>query len=169
MTLNLEVGEAYVSANGVVFDIVDVEYYDWANCENKDYIGKSRNSGLRYDFSDTGSCHIYPRYSLVSRLEPEAKKEDAMVNSDGGPSKYYDFPQRPKTLNDLIEFKKMDFHRGNTFKAAYRFGEKGGTTKSYDCKKIIYSGVRMLMVEDGVKVVREYLQSLLDDPQFRED
>lgn len=88
--------------------------------------------------------------------------------SDGGPSEYYDFPEGAVTLNDLIEYKNMDFHTGNTFKACWRMGTKKGTTTTYDKKKIIYSGVRLLAKEVGVKEMKDYLQSLLDDPQFKE-
>lgn len=68
----------------------------------------------------------------------------AKVKSDGGATSYYDFPNDAKTLNDLIEFKKMSFARGNMFKAAYRLGEKEGSSIEYDLKKIIYFAERML-------------------------
>lgn len=88
------------------------------------------------------------------------------ITSDGGPSMYYDFPEGAITLNDLIEHKNMDFHRGNTFKACWRFGTKEGTTKEYDCRKIIYSGARMLMREVGTEALRKTLIDMLQDPQF---
>jgi hypothetical protein len=48
-----------------------------------------------------------------------------------------------------------------------RWGNKGGTTKEYDARKIIYSALRVLQMLKGKDEVRRYLQSLLDDPQFK--
>ena len=66
------------------------------------------------------------------------------ITSDGGPSVYYDFPEGCITLNDLIEHKGMSFAQGNIFKAAYRLGNKEGTSLEYDLKKIKYYADRML-------------------------
>jgi hypothetical protein len=90
------------------------------------------------------------------------------IKSDGGPAQYYDFPPNTITLNDLIEHKEMDFHRGNIFKACWRYGTKSGTTKEYDARKIIYSGARILMQLVGVAELRNTLQKMLDDSQFQE-
>lgn len=65
------------------------------------------------------------------------------TKSDGKSTSYYDFPVHSSTLNDLIEYKKMDFARGNIFKAAYRLGEKSGTDDLYDLNKIIYYAERL--------------------------
>jgi hypothetical protein len=95
--------------------------------------------------------------------------------SDGGPSAYFDFPKSWTTFNDFIEHKsefqwgKFSFHLGNVGKAVCRWGDKSGTTIEYDAKKIIYSGVRVLKMIVGTKATREYLQRLLDDPQFKGD
>lgn len=70
------------------------------------------------------------------------------VKSDGGATSYYDFPEGCTTLNDIIEFKKMNFARGNIFKAAYRLDEKDGTDSIYDLKKIIYFANRLLAIEE---------------------
>lgn len=90
------------------------------------------------------------------------------LNSNGGPTEYYDFPKGAITLNDLIEHQQMDFHRGNIFKACWRYGTKAGTTKEYDARKIIYSGARILMGLVGVAELRKTLTKMLDDPQFQE-
>lgn len=89
------------------------------------------------------------------------------IKADGGPAEYYDFPEGAITLNDLIEYKNMDFHRGNIFKACWRWGTKSGTTEDYDARKIIYSGARLLQKLAGVDALRETLQKMLDDPQFQ--
>lgn len=66
------------------------------------------------------------------------------IGSDGGPSEYYDFPEGATTLNDLIEFRRMDFAQGNIFKAAFRMGCKDGISLEYDLRKIIYYAQRKL-------------------------
>lgn len=95
------------------------------------------------------------------------------VQSDGGPSNYYDFPSEWQTFNDFIEYKSVNqwkgfsFHLGNIGKAICRWGDKGGTTIEYDAKKIIYSATRVLKMIVGVDKTREYLKVLLDDEQFK--
>jgi hypothetical protein len=97
------------------------------------------------------------------------------INSDGGPTDYYDFPASWTTFNDFIEHKSQtqwrgfSFHLGNIGKALCRWGDKKGTTEEYDAKKIIYSGVRILKMIIGTGATRRYLQRLLDDPQFKEE
>lgn len=66
-----------------------------------------------------------------------------MIKSDGGKTSYYELPEDAKELNDLIEYKNMNFALGNIFKACYRFGEKSGTEKMYDLNKIIYFAERL--------------------------
>jgi hypothetical protein len=94
------------------------------------------------------------------------------TKSDGGPSAYYDLPKGVVTLNDLIEVKGDaqwlgdTFHLANIVKAAWRWGDKEGTTKDYDARKFIYSGARLLLKLKGTAALRETLQQMLDDPQF---
>ena len=66
------------------------------------------------------------------------------VKSDGGSTTYYQIPEGATDLQDIIEFKKMEFGLGNIFKACYRYGDKDGTSKRYDMKKIIYFAQREL-------------------------
>lgn len=79
----------------------------------------------------------------IKRMDKEA---DNKITSDGKATAYYDFPKGASTLNDIIEFKDMNFARGNIFKAAYRLGEKNGIDDEYDLNKIIYYAERMLNV-----------------------
>jgi hypothetical protein len=98
---------------------------------------------------------------------------DGGVESDGGPSSYYDFPVDWKTWNDFADYKatkqwkEHSFHLGNVGKVLCRWGDKAGTTKSYDARKLIYSGLRVLLMLEGGQNVRSYLESLLEDPQFK--
>ena len=95
------------------------------------------------------------------------------VVSDGGPSKYYDFLNGWQTWNDLADYKSVkqwkehSFHLGNIGKAIFRWGEKDGTSKTYDAKKIVYSGLRVLLMLEGKDKVEKYLTDLLKDRQFK--
>tara|TARA_R110000823_G_scaffold235772_1_gene361669 strand:- start:85 stop:462 length:378 start_codon:yes stop_codon:yes gene_type:complete len=96
------------------------------------------------------------------------------VISDGGPSGYYDFYSNWKTWNDFADYKataqwkEHSFHLGNVGKVLCRWGDKVGTSKSYDARKIVYSGLRVLMMLEGKRKVREYLEKLLEDEQFKD-
>jgi hypothetical protein len=104
---------------------------------------------------------------MLTKIEGRPKKPD------GGPSGYYDFPAGALTLNDLLEYKGDkqwlgdSFHLSNVVKAAWRWGDKEGTTKAYDARKFIYSGARLLLKYVGVEELRKTLQAMLDDPQFK--
>jgi len=116
-----------------------------------------------------------PNNSISIKASPEVLKRPDLdkIHSDGGPTDYYDFPESWTTFNDFIEYKsewqwrEFSFHLGNIGKALCRWGDKNGTGIDYDAKKIIYSGVRVLKMIIGVEATREYLQRLLDDPQFK--
>lgn len=93
----------------------------------------------------------------------------------GGPARYYDLPYKDwDTTNDMGEYLALNrwfeysLHFKDLLKALVRFGSKGGTTKQYDIEKMIYSGCRAMVMLAGRKAVRDYLQKLLDDPQFKE-
>lgn len=122
-----------------------------------------------------------PNYPETNRLSGSAgiyskgipKEVYDKIHSDGGPTDYYDFPASWTTFNDFIEHKSQtqwlgfSFHLGNIGKAICRWGDKNGTTEEYDAKKIVYSGVRILKMLIGIEATRQYLQRLLDDPQFK--
>ena len=96
------------------------------------------------------------------------------TKSDGGPSGYYDFAGTWVTLNDAMEWLATNrwgayaLHLKDAMKACWRFGGKDGTDHAYDARKLVYSGLRLLVMIGGVKLAREYLLTLLDDPQFKE-
>lgn len=69
----------------------------------------------------------------------------AKIKSDGGGgANYYDLPENPSQLQDLIEFRNMNGNIKDIFKACYRMGLKDGTTDEYDMRKIVYYGLREL-------------------------
>ena len=121
----------------------------------------------------------YVPVDCIYKLNPKKQQKEEQVSeqkikSDGGPSLYYDFPSDWNTFNDFLEYKSVhqwkgfSFHLGNIGKAICRWGDKEGTTEVYDAKKIIYSATRVLKMIVGVQETRKYLQSLLDDEQFKQ-
>ena len=67
------------------------------------------------------------------------------MSGDGGSTpNQYALPESAKELQDLIEYRNMNFAIGNIFKACYRLGTKKGVKKDYDLRKIIYFAEREL-------------------------
>ena len=62
--------------------------------------------------------------------------DDQIQEQTGWSTSYYEIPEGAAELGDLIEHKGMNFNVGNIFKAAYRLGDKSGTTELYDLNKI---------------------------------
>ena len=78
-----------------------------------------------------------------------------MSDLTGWSSEYYELPEDATELQDLVEHKDMNFAVGNIFKAAYRLGDKPGTTSLYDLDKIIWFAQRekrrILKREEGIE------------------
>lgn len=97
------------------------------------------------------------------------------VPSDGGPSSYYDFEAGWVTLNDMMEhlaktrWLEFSLHLKDAMKACMRFGGKAGTEPAYDARKMVYSGLRLIVMIDGKAAAARYLETLTLDPQFRRD
>lgn len=64
--------------------------------------------------------------------------------NDGGSADYYKLPKEAKDLQDLIEFKKMNFACGNIFKAVYRLHDETHSNVVRDLHKIIWFANREL-------------------------
>lgn len=102
-----------------------------------------------------------------------AATRSAAVQSDGGPSSYYDFLPGWVTFNDFMEHKAVHqwggfaLHLKDIGKALCRFGVKAGTTQGYDARKIVYSGLRLLIMLEGRDAATAELRRLADDPQFQ--
>ena len=58
--------------------------------------------------------------------------------SNGWSTGYYELPEDATELQDLIEYREMNFAMGNIFKACYRTGHKDTASKLYDINKIIW-------------------------------
>ena len=128
---------------------------------------------IEYDCGKTQEAFQYQ--DGVELLTTPFTPKDIKPLVTGGPSPYYDFPfDTFKTTNDMMEFLadkkwgKYGIHLKDIFKGLCRWGDKDGTDLEYDARKIIYYGVRVLRLAVGNKEMRNYLQELLDNPQFKE-
>lgn len=65
-----------------------------------------------------------------------------MSDNNGGSTDYYKLPENTTDLQDLIEYRNMNFAIGNIFKACYRLGEKDKQRTIYDINKIIWFAER---------------------------
>lgn len=111
------------------------------------------------------------KWEIEDRMEPQVCNK---TKSDGGPSSYYDMPfSEWVTVNDMMEYLaeykwgKYGIHLKDIFKGLCRWGEKSGTNITYDTKKIIYYGCRVLRMLAGKEAVHKYLIELLEDQQFK--
>lgn len=73
---------------------------------------------------------------------PKNTKLEMQSDVTGWSSDYYQLPPDAKEMQDLIEYRDMNFAMGNIFKACYRYGHKANTTKEYDLDKIIWYAQR---------------------------
>ena len=65
-----------------------------------------------------------------------------MKGNGGSTPHQYSIPSDAKELQDLIEYRNMNFAIGNIFKACYRMGRKEGADELYDLNKIIFFAKR---------------------------
>lgn len=127
----------------------------------------------RVSITYNGVDYYIPAMYAYKIEDTPVSGNEGVVVSDGGPASYYDFPESWTTFNDFIESKSQrqwkgySFHLGNIGKAICRWGDKGGTTIEYDAKKIIYSACRVLKMIVGKDKLREYLNTILNDEQFK--
>lgn len=70
------------------------------------------------------------------------QNKQAEVENSGGPNTKYDIPEGAKILQDLIEYKEMNFAVANIFKAAYRLGNEQDPDVVRDLDKIIFFAKR---------------------------
>jgi hypothetical protein len=139
---------------------------------------RHREDGPAVEYAD-GRKSWYLNGEEVTEEEVMGNSTKDNVNSlstksDGGPSSYYDMPfQEWMTLNDQMEYLAQNkwgiyaIHLKDVFKGLGRWGDKEGTTPLYDTKKGIYYFCRVMKMMVGAEGLRDYLQSLLDDPQFK--
>jgi len=61
-----------------------------------------------------------------------------MTKNSGGSTDYYKLPPGAKDLQDLIEFKNMNFAQGNLMKSVYRLGDCPHSSAIRDLNKILW-------------------------------
>lgn len=64
------------------------------------------------------------------------------TNTGGSTPSQYGLPEGAKDLQDLIEYRKMNFSLGNIFKAAYRMGHCDHSDELRDIEKILWYAER---------------------------
>ena len=62
--------------------------------------------------------------------------------NNGGSTDYYKLPSSATDLQDLIEFKNMNFAQGNIFKAIYRLNDSHHSDNIRDLNKVIWFAQR---------------------------
>ena len=72
-----------------------------------------------------GACSDHDKW--VSKIEP-----------GGSTPEQYSIPENAKELQDLIEYREMNFSMGNIFKACYRSGTCSHSDELRDINKIIW-------------------------------
>jgi hypothetical protein len=73
----------------------------------------------------------------ISKLLEQYKAiNKASCVNDGGSTDYYKVPQNAIDLQDLIEYKNMNWNIANIFKACYRLGECTHSDTTRDLNKI---------------------------------
>lgn len=66
------------------------------------------------------------------------------MSTGGSTPSQYALPEGANEIQDLIEYRGMNFAVGNIFKATYRLGHCGHADKAYDLRKIIWFAEREL-------------------------
>jgi len=159
--------------------IIEVDNYKLS------YLAKDTDDGYSwYIFEDECEAYQEPismeitsmKHRVADKLVEAYQETSITQDATGGPSPYYDMPYATwVTTNDQMEYLaehkwgKYAIHLKDIFKGLCRWGDKQGTTPSYDARKIIYYGLRVLMMLEGKASMQQYLSDLKNDPQFKED
>lgn len=78
-----------------------------------------------------------------------------MMNS-GGDTDYYLIPKNAEMVQDLIEYKDMNFAQGNILKAIYRLGNCKHSDAIRDLEKIIWFANRELKrIKNDIRTINE--------------
>lgn len=83
-------------------------------------------------------CRLRRPSTIIPVASLEELREFGKIHSDGSSSDYYQLPPGAIEIQDLVEFKNMNFAVANIFKAAYRLGQKAGNDDLYDIRKILW-------------------------------
>jgi len=84
--------------------------------------------------------------AYADMLQEEVKEEVISEGNGGSTPKQYGLPEGCKELQDLIEYRAMEFAVANIFKSCYRLGVKN--TRMYELRKMNYFIDRLIRVEN---------------------
>ena len=92
---------------------------------------------IMYDSGQPHECIDYvPQHHQAWMPDGDEWVSWTKPQPKGWSSEYYELPDSARELQDLIEYREMNFSIGNIFKACYRLGHKEGTDRMYDLQKI---------------------------------
>lgn len=106
-------------------------------------MSQTKNEMLR-EFED--DLEMLERIRISAQREHEkayTKTIDTALNN-GGNTDYYNLPFWAKNIQDLIEFKEMNFAQGNIIKAIYRCNDDTHSEYERELNKIIWFANREL-------------------------
>lgn len=131
---------------GDIVRCIDNAGYERQLTEGNKYVVLEANKSFLFVSRDDGNRGGYMRrrFELVNQ-EQECLTFDKTEDGPGGSTPgQYELPKTAVELQDLIEYRDMNFAIGNIFKACYRMGEKSAVDKAYDLRKIIWFAKREL-------------------------
>ncbi|RLA59768.1 MAG: hypothetical protein DRQ89_13655 [Epsilonproteobacteria bacterium] len=102
-----------------------------------DIIAQNGNTGAHYDIE---------KKKWGDYLKHVNDVVEGKENGGSTPSQY-GLPEGAEDLQDLIEYRHMDFATANIFKACYRLGYKN--ERIYDLNKIKWFVERLINIEEG--------------------
>lgn len=116
----------------------------WKNIKNK-VVGVMQ---------DMEVYHVEDLLAKKSKQEYTKQEYTELVesNNKGGSTDYYVLPPGCIDLQDLIEYRCMNFARANMFKALYRLGECSHSDAERDLNKVIWFANRELNRLRGIQL-----------------
>ena len=95
--------------------------------------------------------HLYGARKASFDQTGEYLPDHKLAINNGGSTDYYAVPPSATTLQDLIEFKNMNFAQGNIFKAIYRLNDTHHSDTIRDLNKVIWFAQREIQRLQGLK------------------
>ena len=86
----------------------------------------------------------YGSDSEIAKWYFETVDKDEAIKQKGGDTDYYRIPENATMVQDLIEYKNMNFSQGNILKAIYRCQDKHHSDYERELNKIIWFAKREL-------------------------
>ena len=93
------------------------------------------------------------------------------IKADGSTAAYYELPENPKELQDLISFKNMNAQIGEIFRSCYRYGQVEHSEMLRDAKKILFYAQAEIKRLENIRSANDQAdscQSTQHSPQHKE-